>query len=179
MVDLADMLAWRAKGSTRAVIRSWSSCRGRVGSRSAVVESTSSEYEHGTIITGGEDAVFGSGQVRRALESTARTAGLDDDAVPDYVHAVRSLVLRDRGRTVTGSILVVNSGRVPAAAGELHLSDGPGLRAGAAPQDLEAPRSQRHDGPRAPGRARFGADRAFTGGDRTCRGSVTCCEIRS
>src|SRR4029077_2566889 len=48
-------------------------------------------YERGTILTG-EHVGFYVGPVRRALEAMSRAAGLDDDAVADYVHAVRSLV---------------------------------------------------------------------------------------
>src|SRR4029079_13648169 len=49
-------------------------------------------YERGTILTGGEELVFAAGPVRRALETTARDAGLDGDAVSDYLDAVRSIV---------------------------------------------------------------------------------------
>jgi hypothetical protein len=70
------------------------------------------EYEHGTLVTGGEDVVFGGGQVRRALEATARAAGLDDDTAADYVRAVRSLV-REMAAHGRGGILVVSSEENP------------------------------------------------------------------
>jgi hypothetical protein len=65
------------------------------------------EYERGAILTGGEDVVFAAGPVRRALEDTAHAADLDDDAVPDYVDAVRAIVweMAAHGR---GGILIVS-----------------------------------------------------------------------
>jgi hypothetical protein len=63
-------------------------------------------YERGSIRAGGEDVVFSGGPVRRALEATARSADLDDDAVPDYVEAVRSLV-REMSSHGRGGILIV------------------------------------------------------------------------
>ena len=64
-------------------------------------------YERGAILTGGEDVVFSAGPVRRALETTARSADLDEDAVPDYVEAVRSLV-REMSSHGRGGILVIS-----------------------------------------------------------------------
>jgi hypothetical protein len=70
------------------------------------------EYERGAILTGGEDAVFAAGPVRRALEDTAHAADLDDDAVPDYVDAVRAIVweMAAHGR---GGILIVSTEERP------------------------------------------------------------------
>jgi DisA bacterial checkpoint controller nucleotide-binding len=70
------------------------------------------EYERGAILTGGEDVVFDAGPVRRALENSAHAADLDDDAVPDYVDAVRSLVweMAAHGR---GGILIVSDEEWP------------------------------------------------------------------
>jgi Probable sensor domain DACNV len=70
------------------------------------------EYERGAILTGGEDVVFAAGPVRRALEDAAHAADLDDDAVPDYVDAVRSLVweMAAHGR---GGILIVSDEEWP------------------------------------------------------------------
>ncbi|HUK33634.1 MAG TPA: hypothetical protein VLV86_06975, partial [Vicinamibacterales bacterium] len=64
-------------------------------------------YERGAVLAGGESAWFAAGPVRRALEEMARAAGLDDDVVPDYVRAVRSLVgdMTAHGR---GGILIVS-----------------------------------------------------------------------
>lgn len=66
------------------------------------------EYDRGTIRTGGEDVVFAAGPVRRALEATAYAASLDDETVPDYVDAVRSLV-REMVAHGRGGILVVST----------------------------------------------------------------------
>jgi CheY-like chemotaxis protein len=62
----------------------------------------------GRHLTGGEDVVFAAGPVRRALEDTAHAADLDDDAVPDYVDAVRAIVweMAAHGR---GGILIVST----------------------------------------------------------------------
>jgi hypothetical protein len=64
-------------------------------------------YERGAVLTGGESAWFVAGPLRRALEDMARAAGLDDDVVPDYVRAVRSLVgdMTSHGR---GGILIIS-----------------------------------------------------------------------
>jgi hypothetical protein len=64
-------------------------------------------YERGTILTGGEGAVFSAGPVRQALEMTARAADLDDDAVPDYVDTVRALV-REMASHERGGLLVIS-----------------------------------------------------------------------
>jgi len=73
------------------------------------------EYERGTILTGGEDVVFNAGPVRRALEHTARSADLDDDEIPEYVDAVRSLV-REMAAHGRGGILIVSTEEHPAVA---------------------------------------------------------------
>ena len=65
------------------------------------------EYERGAILTGGDDMIFTAGLVRRALEHAARAADLDDDAIPDYVDAVRSLV-REMAAHGRGGILIVS-----------------------------------------------------------------------
>ena len=65
------------------------------------------EYERGVILTGGDDMLFTAGLVRRALEHAARAADLDDDAIPDYVDAVRSLV-REMAAHGRGGILIVS-----------------------------------------------------------------------
>ena len=64
-------------------------------------------YERGIVHTGGEDVVFFAGPVCRALEATARAAGLDDDVVPDYIDAVRALV-REMAAHGRGGILIVS-----------------------------------------------------------------------
>lgn len=72
-------------------------------------------YERGAILTGGEDAVFSAGPVRRALEATARAADLDDDAVPDYVDTVRALV-REMSSHGRGGLLVISIDDYPPVA---------------------------------------------------------------
>lgn len=72
-------------------------------------------YERGTILTGGEDAVFSAGPVRRALEATARAADLDEDALPDYVDTVRALV-REMSSHGRGGLLVISIDDYPPAA---------------------------------------------------------------
>jgi sensor domain DACNV-containing protein len=64
-------------------------------------------YDRGTILSGGADRVFSASPVRRALEAAARAAGCDDEVVPDYIDAVRSLVqgMAAHGR---GGILIVS-----------------------------------------------------------------------
>jgi len=73
------------------------------------------EYERGAILTGGDDILFTAGLVRRALEETAHAADLDDDAVPDYVDAVRSLV-REMAAHGRGGILIVSTEEWPEVA---------------------------------------------------------------
>jgi hypothetical protein len=67
-------------------------------------------FERGTILTG--EHVGFSGPVRRALEAMSRAAGLDHEALGDYVHAVRSLVgeMAAHGR---GGILIVSDEEHP------------------------------------------------------------------
>ena len=72
-------------------------------------------YERGVILTGGEDVVFSAGPVRRALETTARVAGLDDDVVPDYLDAVRALV-REMAAHGRGGILIISPEQLPRVA---------------------------------------------------------------
>src|SRR5215471_13839444 len=64
-------------------------------------------YERGTVLTGGEDIVFSAGPVRRALEQAAVRAGLDEEAAPNYLDAVRSLV-REMAAHGRGGILIIN-----------------------------------------------------------------------
>jgi len=73
------------------------------------------EYERGDILTSGDDMLFTAGLVRRALEETAHAADLDDDAVPDYVDAVRSLV-REMAAHGRGGILIVSTEEWPEVA---------------------------------------------------------------
>jgi len=63
-------------------------------------------YERGTILSG-EHVGFYAGPVRQALEAMSHSAGLEEDAVADYVHAVRSLVgeMASHGR---GGILILS-----------------------------------------------------------------------
>ena len=64
-------------------------------------------YEHGTILTGGENLVFVAGPVRHALETMAGAADLPDAAVQDYLDAVRSLV-REMAAHGHGGLLVIS-----------------------------------------------------------------------
>jgi hypothetical protein len=64
-------------------------------------------YEHGSILTGGENLVFVAGPVRHALETIARAAHMDDAAVPVYLDAVRSLV-REMAAHGHGGLLVIS-----------------------------------------------------------------------
>ena len=73
------------------------------------------EYERGAILTGGDDILFTAGLVRRALEEAAHAADLDDDAIPDYVDAVRSLV-REMAAHGRGGILIVSTEEWPEVA---------------------------------------------------------------
>jgi hypothetical protein len=72
-------------------------------------------YERGTILTGGEELVFAAGPVRRALETTAQAAGLDGDAVSDYLDAVRSIV-REMAAHGHGGIVIVSHEQQPPVA---------------------------------------------------------------
>jgi hypothetical protein len=72
-------------------------------------------YERGTILTGGEELVFAAGPIRRALEATAHAAGLDGDAVSDYLDAVRSIV-REMAAHGRGGILIVSHEEQPKVA---------------------------------------------------------------
>jgi hypothetical protein len=65
-------------------------------------------YERGAVLTGGDGVWFAAGPIRRALEDMARTAGLDDDVVPDYVRAVRTLVGNMTGHGHGGILIVSN-----------------------------------------------------------------------
>jgi hypothetical protein len=73
------------------------------------------EYERGDILTGGDDILFTAGLVRRALEKAAHAADLDDEAIPDYVDAVRSLV-REMAAHGRGGILIVSTEESPEVA---------------------------------------------------------------
>ncbi len=71
-----------------------------------------SEYERGTILTGGKNDVVEPKPVRTSLEEAARSAGLDDETIPEYLKAVRALVseMVAHGR---GGILVIHSSELP------------------------------------------------------------------
>jgi hypothetical protein len=73
------------------------------------------EYERGAILTGGDDILFTAGLVRRALEEAAHAADLDDEAIPDYVDAVRSLV-REMAAHGRGGILILSTEEWPEVA---------------------------------------------------------------
>jgi hypothetical protein len=72
-------------------------------------------YERGAVQTGGDGVWFAAGPIRRALENMARSVGLDDDVVADYVKAVRSLVgnMTAHGH---GGILIVSRDESPEVA---------------------------------------------------------------
>src|SRR6185295_16630027 len=71
-----------------------------------------SEYERGTILTGGKDDVIAPGPVRVSLEATARSAGLDDETIPEYLKSVRALV-SEMVAHGHGGILVIHSSEQP------------------------------------------------------------------
>ena len=79
-------------------------------------------YERGSILIG-QDIVFSAGPVRRALEVTARAAGLDDDdVVPDYVDTVRAIVREVVGHG-RGGILIISLEKDPkVAAGSYKMT---------------------------------------------------------
>src|SRR5262245_25650331 len=72
-------------------------------------------YERGAILTGGEDVVFCSGPVARALEATARAADLDEDVMPDYIETARALV-REMASHGRGGILIISTDAQPQVA---------------------------------------------------------------
>ena len=59
--------------------------------------------------------MFSAGPIRRALEATAGAAGLDGDAVSDYLDAVRSIV-REMAAHGRGGILIVSHEEQPQVA---------------------------------------------------------------
>ncbi|HXD20397.1 MAG TPA: hypothetical protein VN654_25450 [Vicinamibacterales bacterium] len=73
-------------------------------------------YERGTILTGGEELVFSAGPIRRALEGNAGAAGLEGDAVSDYLDVIRSIV-REMSAHGRGGILIVTHEAQPDVAG--------------------------------------------------------------
>jgi len=70
------------------------------------------EYERGTILTGGENAVVAPGPIRTSLEAAARGAGLDDETIPEYLKSVRTLV-SEMVAHGHGGILVIHSDERP------------------------------------------------------------------
>jgi hypothetical protein len=72
-------------------------------------------YERGAILTGGEELVFSAGPIRRALETTAQDAGLDGDAISDYLDAVRSIV-REMAAHGHGGIVIISHEEEPEVA---------------------------------------------------------------
>jgi len=69
-------------------------------------------YEHGSILTGGENLVFVAGPVRHAREMIARAANVDDAAVPHHLDALRSLV-REMVAHGHGGLLVISPDERP------------------------------------------------------------------
>ncbi len=69
-------------------------------------------YEHGCIRGGADNLLFGAGAVGRALEAIARSAGIEPDGVPQYIHAVRAIV-REMSGQGHGGILVVSTEEHP------------------------------------------------------------------
>jgi hypothetical protein len=72
-------------------------------------------YERGAVVTGGNGVWFSAGPIRRALEDMARSTGLDDDVIADYVRAVRTLVgsMTAHGH---GGILIISRDESPEVA---------------------------------------------------------------
>lgn len=65
------------------------------------------EYERGAILAGGENLVLSAGPLRRALEHSARLAGVEASVIPDYLDVIRALV-REMAAHGRGGILVVS-----------------------------------------------------------------------
>jgi hypothetical protein len=73
------------------------------------------EYERGAILTVGDEEVFSSGSVHRALTTIARNAGVDDEVVPQYLEAVGFLV-REVVAHGRGGILIISGDEQPSVA---------------------------------------------------------------
>jgi hypothetical protein len=70
------------------------------------------EYERGVVVTVGDDAAFAAGPVRVALETIARSAGMDEDVVNRYLDAVVFLV-REMVAHGRGGILIISPDEHP------------------------------------------------------------------
>jgi hypothetical protein len=73
------------------------------------------EYDRGIIQAGAADVVDAATPVREALEAMARSAGLEEEDLPDYLDAVRALV-REMSAHGHGGILVIHREDHPAIA---------------------------------------------------------------
>ena len=73
-----------------------------------------------------------AGPIRRALETTAVAAGLDGDAVSDYLDAVRSIV-REMAAHGRGGIVIISHEEQPPSRGVCDTQDGARLVVGGAP----------------------------------------------
>lgn len=70
------------------------------------------EYERGWVVEAGDDVVFSSGPMRDAIAIAARTAGFEDEELPEYGDAVRALV-RAMGAHGRGGILAIHPEEQP------------------------------------------------------------------
>jgi sensor domain DACNV-containing protein len=70
------------------------------------------EYERGVVVTVGDDALFAAGPVHRALETIARSGGIDAEIISRYIDAVGSLV-REIVAHGHGGILIISPDERP------------------------------------------------------------------
>jgi hypothetical protein len=73
------------------------------------------EYERGVVVNVSEDALFAAAPVRHALETSARSAGLDDDVVGHYLDTV-VLLVRETVAHGRGGILIISPDEHPVVA---------------------------------------------------------------
>jgi hypothetical protein len=70
------------------------------------------EYEHGYILESSDRLLLGGGAVREGLESIARTAEIEEEALPDYLELIRGL-LQAMAAHGHGGILVISADEKP------------------------------------------------------------------
>lgn len=70
------------------------------------------EYERGVVVTVSEDALFAAAPVRDALETIARSAGMDDETVGPYLDTV-VLLVRETVAHGRGGILIISPDEHP------------------------------------------------------------------
>lgn len=70
------------------------------------------EYEHGYILESSDRLLLGGGAVREGLEGIARTAEIEEEALPDYLELVRGL-LQAMAAHGHGGILIISADEKP------------------------------------------------------------------